>query len=408
MRESHIRLPLHYALANALGRLLVMAGAPMFKLDEQSLLRAAMGEAGLSDFGDPHFRRGMLRLLESLEADANLHALGRLMARDIITTYLVQRLRLIEARKQQPSVFDQPLIPPLIVTGMARSGTTFLHRMLALDPAHRGLPQWLLIRPFPGSDGAEEDADPRIAKMARALRIRQPLLSGIDAIHYNRADTLEECILALGLTFNSLIFGTLLPVYGYMEWYQSQTDLGQKYREYRWLLQVFQSQDPNRRLSLKAPAHAGNLQPLTEAVPGVMLIQTHRDPLACVSSACSLLHTYYLGVSDEVDVRRMAQTALGFYEAWTKRNVTFREAHPGMIHDVPYEALVSSPFETVRGIYTRFDLPWTESYASKLEAYIGSHPKGKHGVHSYAAQDFGLTVDEITQRMQFYVDHLGW
>ena len=117
--------------------------------------------------------------------------------------------------------------------------------LLALDSSHRALPQWLLMRPFPEVSRDSDGPDPRFVKMERANRLRQPLLPGIDAIHYSRSSsTPEECILASGLTFNSLIFGTLLPVLsGDMDWYLLQEDNSQKYREYRWLLQVFQTLD---------------------------------------------------------------------------------------------------------------------------------------------------------------------
>jgi len=149
------------------------------------------------------------------------------------------------------------------------------------------------------------DPDPRIAKMERGLRFRQPLLPDLDAIHYTRADTPEECILVLGLTFNSLIFGTLFPVIGYMKWYLDEKDDFQKYQEYRWLLQVFQSHEPKQRLILKAPAHTGDMKPLKQAVPEAMIIQTHRDPVACVSSVCSLVYTFFRAVSDKIDFQML-------------------------------------------------------------------------------------------------------
>jgi hypothetical protein len=121
------------------------------------------------------------------------------------------------------------------------------------------------------SDG--DGLDPRYVSMERALRFWQPHLPGLDAIHYSGADSPEECILALGLTFNSLIFPTLFPALGYMEWYLEQEDTWQKYQKYRWLLQVYQSREPERRLTPKAPAPTGNLEPLTQAIPDALLVR---------------------------------------------------------------------------------------------------------------------------------------
>jgi hypothetical protein len=394
-------------VANIVGRLLVAARLPLMRLDEQAVCAAATKKTGLKDFGDPHYRKGLLRLLESAEKDAHLHPLGRFMTNDMVTNYLVHRLRLVETRKKEPEIFRQPLLPPLIITGLARSGTTFLHKMLALDPAHRALPQWLLMRPFPEKRGNGDGPDPRLVRMERAIRFLRPLVPGLDSIHYVRADTPEECIVALGLTFNSLIFVTLLPVSGYAEWYLQQEDTFQKYREYRWLLQVFQSHEPEQRLTLKSPAHTGNLEALLGAVPNAMLIQTHRDPVACVSSACSLLYTCHLAAANEIDLRRMAGLTLRMYEFWLRRNLAFRTDHPGVIYDVFYDSLVSDPVGTVRDIYSHFGLPWTDAYASALKEFIQKNPKNKHGEHRYAASDFGLTEAEIADELQFYTEHFG-
>jgi hypothetical protein len=395
-------------MINALARPLVAAGLATFRLDEASVRKAAIKQTGLTDFGDPHYRQGLLRLLESAEQDAHLHPLGRFMVRNIVVNYLVQRLRLIEMRKTESEVFETPLHPPLLVTGLGRSGTTFLHNMLAVDPAQRALPQWLLYRPFPDRRRGGDGPDPRITQMEQDLQLRQPLFGDLDAKHYVRAETYEECILTLGLTFNSLIFSTLLPVWGYIEWYLKRENSGQKYREYRWLLQYFQSHDRDRRLALKAPAHSGNLEALVEAIPGALVMQTHRDPATCVASACSLIATFNLAVTDEIDLRRMTSLMLDWYALWSEHNLAFRAEHPDRIYDVYYEALVSDPIETVRGIYTHFGLTWTEAYASALASYIEQNPKGKHGTHRYAASDYGLTEAEINERLQPYIEHFGF
>lgn len=406
MKSSRATLPLPYKMANLVGRVLAVARLPILRLDEETVCDRATKQTGLTDFGDPHYRAGLLELLESAERDANLHPLGRFMTNDMATNYLEQRLRLIETRKREPEIFAQPLVPPLIVTGLARSGTTFLHRMLALDPAHRAIPLWMLVRPFPEQNENGDDVKHRIAITERTLRFRQPMLPGFDSIHYTRAESAEECILALGLTFNSVVFGTVLPVYGYMDWYLRQQDTLQKYREYRWLLQVYQSHEPARRLTLKAPAHTGNLDTLLRALPEAIVVQTHRDPVPCVSSTCSLLYTFHLAMTNELDVQRMASMVLRLFEVLGKRNVAFREDHPGVLYDVMYDSLVSDPLAAVRGIYSHFGLPWTDAYASRLETFIESHPKDKHGKHHYGAADFGLTEDEIASRLGFLNEHL--
>src|SRR3712207_5154038 len=123
-------LPLRFRLLNKAGASLRAAKLPLARFDMDSVCEAAIKETGLIDFGAPHYREGLSRLLESAENDADLHFLGRLAYRDMITGSLATRLLLTEASKRTPDIFERPLIPPIIVLGFPRSGTTFLHRLL--------------------------------------------------------------------------------------------------------------------------------------------------------------------------------------------------------------------------------------------------------------------------------------
>jgi hypothetical protein len=109
-----------------------------FSADE--LQAVATRRTGLSDFGDLGFRADLAVLLDALNHDAQLHAAGRMALRRIMTDHLVNRLLLTSVRQQAPGIFTRPLANPLIVTGLPRSGTTLLHRMLAADPATTGRP----------------------------------------------------------------------------------------------------------------------------------------------------------------------------------------------------------------------------------------------------------------------------
>lgn len=192
-----------------------------------------------------------------------------------------------------------------------------------------------------------------------------------------------------------------------MEWYLAESDYLQKYREYRWLLQFFQSQAPAQRLIMKSPAHTGNLNTLKETIPEAMVIQTHRDPVTCVISVCSLIYTYHRAVTNKIQIQEMINLILRLYESWFRRSIAYRETHPDVVYDVYFNSLVSDPVGTVRGIYSHYDLPWTDAYESDLTKFIQQNPKDKHGKHRYSASDFGLTETEIADRFQFYSDRFG-
>ncbi|MBP1703118.1 MAG: hypothetical protein H6Q38_2225, partial [Chloroflexi bacterium] len=58
MNMEKFTLPYPLRLLNTLGAGLRAMRLPIFDLKEETLLRAASKQTGLSDFGDPYFREG--------------------------------------------------------------------------------------------------------------------------------------------------------------------------------------------------------------------------------------------------------------------------------------------------------------------------------------------------------------
>jgi hypothetical protein len=393
---------LRLRILNTLGKQLGAARLPVVALDEEALVQAAVKETGLTDFGSSHHREGFLRLLESIENDAALHLSGQVAYREIIVGSLTNRLLLTEARKRTPELFRGPLKPPIIVLGLPRSGTTFLHRLLAMDPAHRAVPWWELARPVPDAH-PDEQADRRRQLLQRKLDRRQKVMPDFDHKHYTRVDTPEECLWLLASTFSSPLFWVFAPVYGFLDWYKDHDRLP-AYHEYRLLLQVLQAADPTRRLTLKSPSHTGAVEALLQTVPEALLIQTHRDPAEATMSLASLFYSAHNMMTERLDVRRTTEAILDFHEHQIARNLAARHTHPGALFDVYYDRLVADPIGTVRDIYDHYDLAWSEEFAERLNCYLRENPRDKHGAHRYSAEDFGQTGEAISERFAAYIE----
>ena len=302
--------------------------------------------------------------------------------------------------KQAPELFQRPLIPPLIVLGFPRSGTTLLHRLLALDATSRAIPLWELSSPLPEGRGTHlitdtADRAKRQKKMEVQMKIRLSLSEGLDQKHFIRADSPEECMFMLGQTFHTMLYWVTSPVYSYVEWYGRQPR-NKKYADYRRLLHVLQAVDPAKRLTLKAPAHTGGLSELLDNVPEALIVQTQRDVVACTNSLNSLFATTQSVVTESLDVERMAAANLDLMEVELSRNQAGREKYPDRILDIQYTDLVADPINAVRTIYDHFQLPWTADFEQAIHTYMIENPKGKHGHHQYNSADFGLT-DEATK-----------
>ena len=106
-------------------------------LDADRLVATAHDATGLDDFGGDAWREGLDQLVDALRTEARLHELGEQIAAGELVDYLSNRLGIIEWRKQHPEIAGVDVVPPIVIIGQARTGTTILHDLLAQDPANR-------------------------------------------------------------------------------------------------------------------------------------------------------------------------------------------------------------------------------------------------------------------------------
>lgn len=349
----------------------------------EDLLAAAERRTGLNDWGDPHFRGGLQALLESLEELSGLTPLGVATFGNMIRQALINRLLFVGV-----SFPGSRLHSPVIITGLPRSGTTALHRLLALDPVFHAPPLWELLDPF-----STPAPDLRRYRTTAQIGIKNRLLPDLDQKHFTRADTPEECTLLLANSFASPLFWDLAPLEGYLEWVQA-ADQRPVYDDYRRQLEVLQGRHPGRRLLLKAPAHLGNLAVLHEIVPEAQLIQIHRDPTKCFFSHCSLRETLSSFVVDRPNRASISDQVQRVFEHDLRGNLEFHEASMSKVTHVACAALRRAPVEVLQEIHSRLGLDWAADDASRA---AGARRKkaGGPGRHHYSHDGWGATPGHV-------------
>src|SRR5271168_5666224 len=105
---------------------------------EGELHTTASRMTGLSDFGATDYRRGLGELLRALDADCEFTAAGRQFAYGTVLGNLTARLYAEEGWKRHPECRAQAIRKPLVITGIPRTGTTALHKLLSMDPQSQG------------------------------------------------------------------------------------------------------------------------------------------------------------------------------------------------------------------------------------------------------------------------------
>jgi hypothetical protein len=369
------------------------------EVNPEQLKAMASQSMTLEDFGPDYFEEGLQRLCHSANTEADLNPLGRFQLISTCKNYLENRLLPQAMRQRQAEELKSDLLPPLIVSGLPRTGTTFFHRLLASDPAHVAIPYWQLTRPM--ARHPQDTPEARLQEADALLAIRRQLTPELDGTHMIRADKAEECMYANSSSFMTRVFWNLAPVYSYQEWLNNADKSG-KYREYREYLHLFQAAYPGKRLVMKAPDHVDGLSELLDAIPTAMVVRCHRDIVEQFGSYMSLGRVTRKIAVNHVDVARVANTVHGMTKASIERSNAAASAHPDRIIDLSYTDMMRDPAGQVQRVYQHFGLTLSDTRLREMREHHLNNPKGQHGEHRYALSEFGMDEADVRQRYADY------
>lgn len=360
-------------------------------LDQSSLIDHACRSTGLSDFGDELWREPFQVLVKSLEEEAQLTLMGRLMARNDIILWLSTRLQVTDILKQHPEILDEEVIAPMVIVGLPRSGTSILFELLAQDP-EVGVPlMWEALQPCPPPEAASYNSDPRIEVADKLFTQWSRVAPEFASMHEMRGDIPAECGLLMAGTFTSDHNASLHHTHSYSAWL-AQADFMPVYEYHKQVLQILQWKNPRTRWLLKAPEHQVHLDTLLQVYPDARIVQTHRDPIKCMASTTSLMGTLYYMRSDQPFNAEMFENII-MGEATAQRLehvIDQREAGivpAANIADSRYQDLMDDPMACIENIYGHFGMSLSEAASTAMQQYLASKPKGKFGTHSYEVDE---------------------
>ncbi len=259
--------------------------------------------------------------------------------------------------------------PPLFVLGHWRSGTTFLHDLLALDPRHTYpntyecfmplhflLTEEYMTRRFPIAGHRQMDDVP----------------SGWDK---PQEDEFALAFLGQPSPYLSLAFPNNPPVdedYLDLEGLPAVRRDAWKRTLYQFLARVARKRPG--RLVLKSPPHTGRIRVLRELFPRAKFVHVVRNPYSVIPSTLRTMKVLFHGMGmQEPKYANLEERAFAMYRRMFIRLEEGRQLlAPGQFHELRYEALAHDPVGEVKAIYERLDLGDFEPARPRLEAYVAS------------------------------------
>ena len=340
------------------------------------------------------------RLCSAISDEARLTEAGRRSTQRALVSALVLQLRLHRLLERHPEIERLPFDGPLVVVGLFRTGTTLLQNLLAQHPDVRVPQLWELMHPI-SRDGSA-------AERARLIRVTQAYVQAyyraapaFRAIHYLDAELPEECHRLIATTFTSDIYPLRYRIPSYVDWLAGQ-DMRRPYAFHRTLLRCLLWRDPGGHVALKCPTHLWHLDALAATYPHGRLVRLHRDPVAAITSACSLTAVVRSARSAEVDRAEIGRYWTECAEAAIGPARRSGDVHGLPVLDLRYDDVVGDPLAAVASVCEFAGIRWTGAAEKRVRRFLERNPKGRHGRHRYTPEEFGVSRAELEERLGDY------
>jgi hypothetical protein len=352
----------------------------------------------------PQAREGLEQLLASIEQDSDLSLFGKLSLRwDVIR--LLRNAQMVEDAHNANPALAAPIAAPVFILGLPRSGTTFLHGLMAEDPENLVPRNWQTIYPGPRPAGFNAAQDKRARTVDSQLRLFAGLAPGFEEMHPIDADSPQECSEITAHVFQSLRFDTTHRVPGYFHWLEDHGH-NDSFRFHKRFLQYLQNGMASRWV-LKCPDHTFTMNAILETYPDARFVIVHRDPIAVLGSVAHLTEVLRKPFVNSVDTAEMGMQVA---ERWTEGANLLMQFDQRA--DVPaerklhvhYDELTAAPLAVIQRIYAQFAITLSEQASKAMAARLKARPRGGYGKHApYTLENFKLNVPALQTQFAPYV-----
>jgi len=377
-----------------------------FEFAADRLHETVMRETGCDDFGPPDYLSGLKVLLQSMDYDPRFSPAGRRLAWRGVIDALSSRARAIAAMQAHPGYQSTPLAAPIVITGVPRTGTTALHRLMAIDPRLQGLQTWLLNTPMPRPPRETWESYEAFRRTVEGIAARTAAAPERKAAHQSAAEGVEECCIILRQSFTSNIWNCMgWSSATYDAWWQGQSESA-AYRYLKQCVHLIGMNDPGRRWLLKNPGHIEHLDEVFAVFADAKVIQTHRDPARAIPSLVSLLarlHPVYEEGRFDQRQRIMIRRETEKWANAADKAERVKSRHPGQVLDIAHARFHADPMRVLEQVYAFVGLDIGPELRAQFARRIAEKPELAHGPHRYDIADFAISEAEVREEFGDYV-----
>ena len=358
---------------------------------------------------------------ESIDNNPFLSSIGRFLSKKLALNILKNRKRVLQYYHSNKEYIEAKgkLKAPVIITGLPRSGTTLLHRLMSEDPNTRSPYTFEMEVPTPPMTlGTNPMEDPRIKSSEDVIgtlsRLAPGFMEKFAESHFWSATDMEESLIYMlahnGIhTMNSFTAGKT-----YLDAFFKIEDKRPAFRYERLFFTMLDAYRPAKsHWTLKAPVYALYFPTIFEEYPDVRVVVTHRNPLVTLPSTCRIWESWCIAFDQDgsFDKHRFGQLNQKYIEKCLMVPFCYRKEHPekeGQIFDCIYAELFSDPIAMVRKIYEKFSLEYTDEFEQRMKVYLENNKQGKYGRHKYSLEEYGFKADSVFEEYKEYMGYYGY
>jgi hypothetical protein len=372
-------------------------------LDADVLRAKASADTGLKDFGDDDYRERLDVYLAALQEITGMNAPGVVNHHAQLLQWLKNRLLLTDLLARHPEIHDIELLPPIVIAGLPRTGTTHLHNLLAAAPTYRTMPYWESNEPFPLPAEAGIEPDPRRTRMDVAVQVMNVVMPHFPLMHEMTTDHVHEEIQLLANDFSTMLFETLAHVPRWRDYYMAH-DQTSHYEYLKTQLKAMQFLRGGRRWLLKSPQHLEQVPVLDKVFPDVLVIFTHRDPAPVTLSMLAMITYTARMYCSPVPVNDIARTWVDRLALMLGALVRDREAiPPERSIDVRFDEFMADELAVAEQVYSQAGEHLDNEARAAITGYLTGHQRGRLGTVATSPEMFGLNDRDLREPFAPYV-----
>ena len=348
---------------------------------------------------------GLRCLADPIQRDPYYDEVGRRAAKYYIYEWIRKYIQFEQDLAAFPEIPSVPVPNPMFLIGFGRTGSTFLHHLLALDPEARVPRLWELMEPSPPPRSETYESDPRIRRAQMQLSSRAILMPALDKVHESGERAPEECHHMVRHSEHHAWRGVRSAEY--TQWLHNlrPPELLSLYNHYKLQIQQLQLFHRKGHWVSKCLSHAHFFPVLFKVFPDAKIVRLHRNPCQIVPALASLVaHTQVIYTS-RTDFKGLGLWSLElFLNSMHKSMEVDKTVNPRHFVDILFDDLVGDPIGTLRRIYSKLGYEYTPQFEERVREALRSDSVTRHYKHVYTLEQFGLSRGELLARSGAYLD----